>query len=532
MLCAGDVRADDIDLMELDPLIGRDLDERWIVLEAIARGGMGTVYRGVHIELGREAAIKVLSPAYARSDEAVLRFLREARTTARIDHPNIVAILDLGRLEGEAPYLVMELLEGEDLADLIAREAPVSLGRTLELLAPIARALDAVHAAGLLHRDVKPANIFLAQRPDGSVSPTLIDFGLAALRQETDEDRLTRDGIVVGTPHYVSPEAAEGDPIDVRADVYSLGLVAYELLTGVLPIDGAEAGALLVQKVRRPAPTMSHRTGASYPPALEQLIARTLSRTPAKRPASAGAFIEALEALAGEDGASPVSAPRVEAAPQSVDPSARQSSAPSLPRVKRRVGLASAAVVASAVALVAWAPWSDDGIVARPLARIAPHEDPAPSTPLRSAAAHPAPEERRSPSPSTRPRSATRRSPPASPPVVEPLRARSATAPRVSPLESPLERAPDLDRASTLVREGGAALLRGRFPRARELFREATEIDDTHAAAWRGLGLASERMGMAPEAARAYRRYLALASDAQDSDRVRERLASLTERRR
>src|SRR5690606_14739903 len=135
--------------------------------------------------------------------EAVKRFQREARAASRIDHPNIVAILDLGRLDTGEPYLVMELLEGEDLADLIAREGPMRPARVVELLAPIANALDAVHREGLLHRDIKPANIFLAKKPDGTAVPKLLDFGLAALRDGPDADRLTREGIVVGTPHYV-----------------------------------------------------------------------------------------------------------------------------------------------------------------------------------------------------------------------------------------------------------------------------------------------------------------------------------------
>ncbi len=282
----------------IDPRIGLEIADRYVIHERIARGGMGAIYRGVHLELGRTVAIKVLNDVYARDREAVCRFEREARCASRIDHPNIVAILDLGRLESGEPYLVMEALEGEDLADRIEREAPLSPERVLSILKPIASALDAVHREGLLHRDVKPANIFLAARGDGSIVPKLLDFGLAALRDPPAKDRLTREGVVVGTPHYLSPEGAQGERVDERADVYSLGLVAFEMLTGVLPIDG-RATSLLYEKVRRPAPTLSERTGTQFAPPIEELIARTLSRTREKRPASAGAFVAELEEIVG-----------------------------------------------------------------------------------------------------------------------------------------------------------------------------------------------------------------------------------------
>lgn len=489
------------DCTELDPLIGRALDERWMAFEPMARGGMGTVYRGAHVELGRQAAIKVLSPACAKSEEAVERFLREARIASQIDHPNIVAILDLGRLETGVPYLVMELLEGEDLADLIAREAPVPVARVVELLEPIARALDAVHAAGLLHRDVKPANIFLARRPDGRVAPTLIDFGLAALREEGNDRRLTREGIVVGTPHYVSPEAAEGEKVDARSDVYSLALVAYELLSGVLPIDGKEPGSLLVQKVRKPAPTLSERTGTAYPPALEQLIARALSRTPDRRPPTAGAFIDELAKLAGVT-LELAPAPRVE--PPASPKSEAYRPSGSTPKHSHLVsGVALALLLVAGVGIVAWAPWSEDGIVANPLAPDEPRaREPEPIVPGPQIVVPTVPRQ---------------------PPDDEPQRSSNLR---------PKPRAPrggerDAGHAAALSREGSAALLHGRFARARDLFRAATQADATHAAAWRGLGLASERMGLAPEAARAYRRYLSLASGAHDAGRVRERLSQL-----
>ncbi|HJL15357.1 MAG TPA: serine/threonine-protein kinase, partial [Sandaracinaceae bacterium LLY-WYZ-13_1] len=301
-------------------LVGRELDGRYRVTGRIAHGGMGDIYEARHLALGRAVAVKVLAPAYARDEEALQRFAREAEATARLHHPNIVGILDVGRLDDGSPYLVMERLEGEDLADRIEREAPLPPRRVAELLAPVARALDAVHAQGLLHRDIKPENVFLARDAEGTVTPKLLDFGLAALREAPGRERLTRADVVVGTPHYVSPEAAQGDPLDERGDVYALGVIAYELLCGVLPFEGERPMALLVRKVRRPAPSLARRTGRRFDARLEALLARCLSRTPARRPASCGAFVRALAEIAASlppDAATCVDLPHTEPRPRS-----------------------------------------------------------------------------------------------------------------------------------------------------------------------------------------------------------------------
>lgn len=529
---------------ELDPMIGTEIGGRYAVHGLLARGGMGAVYKGVHLELGRTVAIKVLSNTYVREEEAVKRFQREARTAGRIDHPNIVAILDLGRLGSGEPYLVMELLEGYDLADCIAREAPLRPDRVVELLRPVANALDMVHAEGLLHRDIKPANIFLAERPDGSVTPKLLDFGLAALRDGTDADRLTREGIVVGTPHYVSPEAAEGEAVDERTDVYSLGLVAFEMLAGVLPIESERPISLMYAKVRRPAPTLSQRTGKSFPPAIEQLIARTLSRTPDRRPPSAGAFVEALAAAVRElpPDATEVDLPKVEREARA-QPERERAMVPSEPTRlpgERRLGWIVAVIAAlslCAIGLGAWlatreeagAPVAEEPARPEPSVREPePAEaDPAPTpapvvagpTVAEPPAASP-PRAARTSAPRAEPAAAS--APP--PPPTAPANA-AATSGSQSAQPPAVERSSA--RAAELTREAGAALVRGELPRARQLYRQATFHDDEHAPAWRGLGLSSERMGLVPEAASAYRRYLRLAPSASDAARVRARLAAL-----
>jgi serine/threonine protein kinase len=543
-----------------DPLIGTAIGGRYVVHKRIARGGMGSVYQGVHVELGRTVAIKVLSQTYANDDEAVRRFQREARAASKIDHPNIVQILDLGRLDSGEPYLVMELLEGEDLADHIGNQGAMSPTEALEILKPVASALDAVHRDGLLHRDIKPANIFLAKRPDGEIVPKLLDFGLAALRETPEHDRLTREGIVVGTPHYVSPEAAEGENVDERTDVYSLGLVTFEMLTGVLPIDSQRPMSLLYAKVRRPAPTMSQRTGRSFAPALEQLIARTLSRTPSKRPAKAGELVSLLEAVIKDlpkDG-SAGEIPREETAEQRLvkpEPKVSKPAKPEprvTPRVRhsepleipteRRMRLILMGAIVFALILGAWSIWYAVSSSSRTperepsVRRDDPPPEPAPvaaepDLPIVEAP-EPAPIEPIEPTEPIEPPLAAVEPPPLAPIARRP-RPPAEQAPAPSPEVAPPRQEPvaaletDANRAASLTREAGTALISGQLPRARQLYRQATYADNGHAPAWRGLGVASERMGLAPEAASAYRQYLRLAPTAGDAAEVRRRLARL-----
>ena len=541
----------------VDPLVGAEIAGRYRVDRRVASGGMGDVYEGEHIELGRRVAIKVLSPSYSRNEEAVARFLREARSASRIDHPAIVDIIDLGRLDSGEPYLVMELLDGEDLADVIAREAPVTPARVVELLGPVAQALDAVHEQGILHRDIKPANIFLSARSDGSVKPKLLDFGLAALREAPDEEKLTRDGIVVGTPHYVSPEAAEGEPVDQRTDVYSLGLVAFELLAGTLPFDGEKPMSLLYAKVRRPAPTLTAKTGRSFDPDIERLIGRTLSRTPSKRPETCGELLRELQKIAES---LPADSTLVDLPDASAKGDAEEGGVPERERPMvpseidipghgvpwRTIGIA-AALLLLLGAGVAWRMGADEpdpseradasaGEIEPALPVLETDIASAPPTPPPTAAEEPEAQEAaeepsgevaaaeptpRRPRVSARP---TQEAAAQEPAAQEP--AAPATATQEAPAESPQAES-DPERAAALAREGGTAILRGQFPRARQLYRQATYADPAHAGAWRGLSLASERMGLAPEAANAYQRYLRLAPGASDAAQVRERLARL-----
>jgi len=276
-----------------DPLVGSRIDGRYTVFGMLGQGGMGVVYDGVHDELGRPVAIKVLNAAWAADRTAVERFLREARTASSFSHGNIVDVSDLGRLSDGRPYLVMPKINGVDLATLLADNGPQPAKRVAALLTGVAAALDLVHAKGYVHRDIKPENLMYVVREDGTETVMLLDFGIAAAMMSSGP-RLTRQGAIFGTPQYLPPEVCTGGRPDARGDVYALAGVAFELITGALlfPID--DIMQLMAAKVSHDAPTLSAATCTPFPPEIEAIIARGLSRNPEERYASAGGFVKAL----------------------------------------------------------------------------------------------------------------------------------------------------------------------------------------------------------------------------------------------
>jgi len=285
--------------LELTP--GETLEGRYQIEGLLAEGGVGRVWSATHLPLGRRVVVKTLREDGARSEITVKRFLREAHAAAELDHPGAVRILDVGRLADTTPYLVMERLEGLDLCDALANRGRFSVAETCEWLESPASALDAAHARGIIHRDVKPANVFRAHTAAGTTTK-LLDFGLAALRDPSGRDRftkLTRSGVVLGTPHYMAPECAEGAPGDALSDVYSLACVAFEMLTGDIPHDADTPFGVLIAKVSEPAPTLAQRApGLAFSPQLEQLFGDALARDPARRPATAASFIARLRGAA------------------------------------------------------------------------------------------------------------------------------------------------------------------------------------------------------------------------------------------
>lgn len=278
------------------------------ISRVVGRGGMGVVYLAEHIHLGRMAALKTISGVHAETPEFRERFVRESRLAAQIDHPHIVPIYDAGEADGQL-YLAMRLIDGEDLDQLNEREAPLDPARVLDVFAQVAAALDAAHAQGLVHRDVKPANVLLEPTgSDGGFHAYLADFGLT--KHAGTDSGLTVTGQVMGTVFYVAPEQIEGRDIDGRADQYSLGCMLFECLTGSRPFDSdGQLLAILNAHVNHPRPPVSaHRP--DLPAAIDAVVARALSVSPDERFATCAEFVaaarEAVEAGRADGSAAPV----------------------------------------------------------------------------------------------------------------------------------------------------------------------------------------------------------------------------------
>jgi tRNA A-37 threonylcarbamoyl transferase component Bud32 len=279
--------------------IGTTIDGKYRVEALIGKGGMGTVFRAKHTWTGRSVALKVLQPQYAENDAVVLRFLREARAAASFRHPNVVEVLDMGALPEGGAYMALAFLEGESLAAVIERRARLTVEESYASLVPVMRALSLAHGKGIIHRDIKPDNLFMARTDDGAVVPTLLDFGIAKLID--DSGKSTTTGVIFGTPQYMSPEQARGvSDIDGRADVWSVAAVWYECLTGSPPFDAPVPTAVIARILsERATPVLEVRE--SIPRAIAACIDRGLEPDRSARYASMDDFIDALlEAAAKE----------------------------------------------------------------------------------------------------------------------------------------------------------------------------------------------------------------------------------------
>ncbi len=287
-----------------DPLIGTVLLEQFRIDQQIGTGGMGTVYRAHQTTVGRDVAIKVLRPELARDEQAVFRFEREARVAISLDHPNLVRVFLSGRLKDGRLYIVMELLEGRTLADELDEEGLPSLERVLIMIMKLCAGLGAVHAAGIVHRDIKPENIYLVRRGRDHDFVKLVDFGIArVLESEGIGPATTQDGRVFGTATYISPEAATGEETDQRSDIYSLGVLSYQLLTGELPFQGKTASAVLMQHVHQEPPLLqSVGRGGQVPDDLASVVMRALSKDPDAREQTLAGFLNSLSEAAGNAG--------------------------------------------------------------------------------------------------------------------------------------------------------------------------------------------------------------------------------------
>jgi hypothetical protein len=282
-------------------LVGSVVAERYHILKKLGQGGMGAVYLGEHVKMGRKSAIKVMSSSMAHDPEAIARFNREAANASRINHPNVCAIYDFGETPDGLIYLAMEFIEGGSLGDLLDREGILAPQRAAGILAQTADALQAAHDLGIVHRDLKPDNIMLTRGRDGAEVVKVVDFGIAKAMSGEEGQQVTKTGLVVGTPEYMSPEQLSGDKLDGRSDTYSLALVFFRMVTGTFPFQAENAQEMMIKRLTDdPLPLGAARPDIAFPTALEQAVRHALGRMPSERYANVVEFgREVSRAVAG-----------------------------------------------------------------------------------------------------------------------------------------------------------------------------------------------------------------------------------------
>ena len=303
-----------------DPFVGRTLDEKYCVEERLGAGGMGAVYRARHLLMDRPVAIKVLHQRLVEDEAARVRFHMEARAAVLLQHSNAVSVTDFGQTSEGCVYIVMELLEGRTLREILSREAPLETARAVSIMLQVSDAVAAAHEAGIIHRDLKPANILVTQSADQPAVVKVLDFGIAKLaadKLDDDEDAATlaQRSSIIGTPRYMAPEQSNGFELTPAADVYSLGVILYEMLTGMAPFTGSTR-AEIAQKHTNDQPHPPRSIVAAIPEDVERVVLHALEKQASDRLANAAEFrrelLETAERLGLEHHAFK-SAPDIEA---------------------------------------------------------------------------------------------------------------------------------------------------------------------------------------------------------------------------
>jgi serine/threonine protein kinase len=289
-----------------DPFVGQLIGERYRVIKRIGEGGMGMVYLAEHEAIEKKLAIKVLKDQYAQREDVVARFQQEAKSASRVKHEGVLEVFDFGRTLDHRFYIAMELLDGRDLAFVLEKEQRLVPMRAVRIAVQVARALTAAHQKGIVHRDLKPENIFVRVGDDGREYIKIVDFGIAQLRAEGEDAsdpnakvqgrKLTKTGMIFGTPEYMSPEQASGKSIDQRVDIYALGIIMFEMLAGRTPFQGETFMAILTAHLTEPTPSLSATAQGGFvcSPELEVVVQKALAKKPDDRYKSMNELVDAL----------------------------------------------------------------------------------------------------------------------------------------------------------------------------------------------------------------------------------------------
>ena len=325
--------------------VGAVLDGKYELVRLIGQGGMGEVYEGRHRVIGRRVAVKFLHGEYAQNPGVALRFENEARAAGGIEHENIAGIYDVGSLPDGTRYLVMEFLDGEDVDKLLRRDGPLPTARAAFIVIQACRALDVVHQRGIVHRDLKPSNLFLAKRADKTDLVKVIDFGIAKLKT-SEAHSATKSGTAIGTAHYMSPEQARGErSVDTRSDVYSLGVILYELVSGKKPHEG-DSLLQILHKVMTQSPVPLEAVRPGLPDGLYGIVRRAMAAQVLERYATVAELGDALLPFAGR-ALPPIRSPSAAFATPRADASETRASVASALNVATPVGPSMVAVVRS-----------------------------------------------------------------------------------------------------------------------------------------------------------------------------------------
>lgn len=269
-----------------DQFIGKRLSARYHITEKIGEGGMGTIYLAEDERLDKKVALKILAASFAGKSSMGERFIQEAKVVTRIEHENVVDVTDLNVTEEGVPYFVMEYLKGNDLSDVMSSEGPLSWERSKNILMQICRGLEAAHKKGIVHRDMKPGNVFMAERDEEADFVKILDFGIAKLLKEAggDKKQMTLAGSLMGTPDYMSPEQIHGLEVDHKSDVYAVGVIMYEMLCGCVPFEGDSVMEIFEKHVKEvPIPPSEKRPDLGIPRDVEAVIMKALEKNPRRR---------------------------------------------------------------------------------------------------------------------------------------------------------------------------------------------------------------------------------------------------------